>query len=82
MDNQALFVRQIADIQKALAAEVEIQLAPIIVRGAQVRVKYGPLAGVEGWVTDRQGMTTVLLEVSFIGQAAAVKLEVEDLELI
>ena len=33
-------------------------------------------------MTDRQGMTTVLLEVSFIGQAAAVKLEVEDLELI
>ena len=82
VDNQALFVRQMADIQKALAAEVEIQLAPTIVRGVQVRVKYGPLAGVEGWVTDRQGMTTVLLEVSFIGQAAAVKLEVEDLELI
>jgi len=82
VDNQDLFVRQMADIQKALAAEVEIQLAPTIVRGAQVRVKYGPMAGVEGWVTARQGMTTVLLEVTFIGQAAADKLEAEDLELI
>jgi hypothetical protein len=41
-----------------------------------------PFAGIEGWVEKRYGMTTVLLRLDFISQAAAVKLEASDLELI
>jgi len=36
----------------------------------------------EGWVEHRHGMNTVLLRLDVIGQAAAVKLEATDLELI
>ena len=42
----------------------------------------GPLRGIEGWVEQRHGMSTVLLRLDFIGQAAAVKMEATDLELI
>jgi hypothetical protein len=47
-----------------------------------VKVKGGALRGTEGWVEARYGMTTVLLRLDFVGQAAAVKLQADDLELI
>jgi hypothetical protein len=43
----------------------------------RVKVKSGPLRGLEGWVEQRYGMTTVLLRLDFIGQAAAVKLQAD-----
>jgi hypothetical protein len=80
--DQELFVRQLGDVLKALETELEIQLAPEIGAGSRVKVKAGPLRGIEGWVEARYGMTTVLLRLDFIGQAAAVKLQADDLELI
>ena len=46
----------------------------------RVRIKSGPLRGVEGWVEKRHGADTVLLRLDFISQAAAVKLGAEMLE--
>lgn len=80
--DQQLFQEQLEHILLALEAEVEIRLAPSIGKGMRVRIKQGPLRGVEAWVEDRYGMNTVLLRLDFIGQAAAVKLDATDLELI
>lgn len=80
--DQELFVHQLDDILQALETELEIQLAPEIGEGHRVKIKHGPLRGMEGWVDKRYGMSTVLLRLDFIGQAAAVKLEATDLELV
>lgn len=80
--DQALFARQLGEILKALETELEIRLAPHIGPGSRVLIKSGPLRGLEGWVEQRYGMTTVLLRLDFIGQAAAVKLQADDLELV
>jgi hypothetical protein len=48
----------------------------------RVKVKNGPLRGMEAWVEQRYGISTVLLRLDFIGQAAAVKLDATDLEAI
>ena len=80
--DQALFVRQLEDVMRALAAEVEIRLAPQIGPGRSVQIKSGPLRGLEGWVEARYGMSVVLLRLDFIGQAAAVKVHADELELI
>ncbi len=80
--DQDLFVRQLEDILRALETDLEIQLAPTIGEGMKVKIKNGPLRGVEGWVEKRRGMSTVLIRLDFISQAAAVKLEATDLELI
>ncbi len=80
--DQVTFRRQLDDILAALAANVGVRLAPAIGEGMRVRIKYGPLQGIEGWVEQRYGMTTVLLRLDFINQAAAVKLDAEMLELI
>src|SRR5262245_27372312 len=59
--DQALFIHQLGDILKALDTGLEVYLAPEIGVGCRVRIKSGPLRGVEGWVEDRYGTTTALL---------------------
>jgi transcription antitermination factor NusG len=80
--DQAQFIQQLDEILKALDTDLEVYLAPRIGAGSRVKVKSGPLRGMEGWVEQRYGMTTVLLRLDFIGQAAAMKLQADDLELM
>jgi transcription antitermination factor NusG len=80
--DQVLFVRQLEEVMRALETELEIRVAPTIGEGVRVKIKSGPLRGVEGWVEKRYGANTVLLRLDFISQAAAVKIEAPDLELI
>ncbi len=80
--DQETFEQQLNDILRALEANVGVRLAPSIGEGMRVRIKTGPLQGLEGWVEHRRGMNTVLLRLDFINQAAAVKLEADSLELI
>ncbi|MGD1086371.1 MAG: hypothetical protein ABSA47_16665 [Verrucomicrobiota bacterium] len=70
------------NVLRALETDLDIRLAPTIGEGTRVKIKNGPLRGMEGWVEQRYGMTTVLLRLDFIGQAAAVKLDATDLEAI
>ncbi|MCS1407331.1 MAG: Transcription antitermination protein RfaH [Verrucomicrobia subdivision 3 bacterium] len=80
--DQGEFQDQLKDILAAVEAEVDIRLAPQITIGTKVIIKGGPLSGLEGWVEKREGICTVLLRLDFIGQAAAVKVNANDLELI
>jgi transcription antitermination factor NusG len=80
--DQELFFRQLENVLRALETDLDIRLAPTIGEGTRVKIKNGPLRGMEGWVEQRYGMTTVLLRLDFIGQAAAVKLDATDLEAI
>jgi len=78
--DQETFRRQLDDILLALELDLEVRLAPAIGEGMRVRIKAGPLRGVEGWVEQRYGRTTVLLRLDFISQAAAVKIDADLLE--
>ncbi len=78
--DQEQFAHQLQDILRALETGLEIVLVPEIGKGSRVKIKYGPLAGMEGWVEERFGPATVLLRLDFIGQAAAVKLTATELE--
>ncbi len=80
--DQETFQRQLHDILTALGAKVGVRLAPAIGEGMRVRIKAGPLQGIEGWVEQRYGMSTVLLRLDFINQAAAVKLDADLLDPI
>jgi transcription antitermination factor NusG len=77
---QQLFEQQLGDILAALEANVDVRLAPAIGKGTRVRIKSGALQGIEGWVEDRYGLSTVLLRLDFINQAAAVKVDADQLD--
>jgi transcriptional antiterminator RfaH len=80
--DQQTFQEQLNDILEALDTEYEICLMPHITSGKRVRIKSGPLRGMEGSVEDRQGKVIVLLRLDFISQAAGVKVDATDLEVI
>lgn len=80
--DQEPFAVQLGEILRALETDLEIRLAPTIGKGMRVEIKHGPLRGVEAWVEERYGTNTVLLRLDFIGQAAAVKVDATDLQLI
>ena len=82
MFEQQTFERQLQDILKALKANLGVRLAPSIGEGMRVLIKEGPLQGIEGWVEQRYGTTTVLLRLDFISQAAAVEVEADQLQII
>jgi len=78
--DQETFYQQLKDILLALDTELDVRLAPAIGEGMRVRIRSGPLQGMEGWVEQRYGMTTVLLRLDFINQAAAVKVSADMLD--
>ena len=80
--DQELFIRQLEAVLRAVETGCEIRLAPSIGEGMRVKIKNGPLCGMDGWVEQRYGPSTVLLRLDFIGQAAAVKVNATDLEAI
>jgi len=80
--DQETFERQLRDILLALDSHLGVRLAPSIGEGMRVRIRAGPLQGIEGWVEHRYGMSTVLLRLDFINQAAAVKMDANLLEVI
>jgi transcription antitermination factor NusG len=80
--DQELFERQLNDILKALDTDLEVQLAPEIKAGCRVKIKSGPLRGVEGHVESRTGTVRVILRLDFISQAASVKMEADNLDLV
>ena len=80
--DQEEFESQLASVLLALETMAEIRLVPNIGPGTRVLIRNGPLAGIEGWVENREGPSEVLLRLDFIGQAAAVRVTAEDLEVI
>jgi transcription antitermination factor NusG len=80
--DQHLFQQQLADILKALEAGLEMRGLPEVKEGARVRVRAGPLQGMEGIVEQRTGIVEVLLRLDFIGQSAAVTIDAADLEMV
>lgn len=80
--DQTLFEHQLNDILEAIDTGLEVCLAPHITIGTRVRIKSGPLRGMEGFVENRTGRVQVVLRLDFISQAAAVSMEADNLELI
>ena len=80
--DQKGFHSQLADIFEAIESGCERKLAPEIGAGKRVNIKSGPMREIEGWVEDRYGSSTVLLRLDFIGQAAALSMEADMLELV
>jgi transcription antitermination factor NusG len=80
--DQAEFREQLAAILQALSSEYEVRLSPTIQPGSRVRIRSGPLRGLEGFVEGRRGLVEVHLRLDFIAQAAAVRMEADLLELV
>ncbi len=69
-------IKLLIDADQPLTPEARIE------PGQQVRVRSGPLRGLEGTVVRRQGIQRLLVAVQFLNQGASVEVEDIDLEVI
>ena len=77
-DGQRL-IADLRQIERLIQANVPLTVESRLQAGRNVRVRSGPLAGVEGVVLRRRGETRLLVSVNFLQQGASV--EIEDFRL-
>ena len=82
VSDQRTFQEQLEAILTALETEYEIIALPHISVGKRAKITAGALRGMEGYVEERQGKLLVLLRLDFIRQAAALRVDASDLQLI
>lgn len=73
---------QIISIRKLVNNEVPLDPYPYLKEGRRVRIRSGPLAGVEGLLTKREDKNLLVLSVDLLQKGAALKIDASDVEAI
>ena len=81
LDEQQLLF-ELDQIRKALAVDPTLVPCSSLTKGRSVRILSGPFMGIEGVVAELKGTTKVRLNVEMIGQAVAVEVDKDFLELV
>jgi transcription antitermination factor NusG len=71
---------EIEALRTSLGSGVRAEPHPFLTAGRRVRVKVGPLAGLEGIVIRRKNRLRLVISLELIRRAAAVEVEAADLE--
>jgi len=79
---QRALLHELAQVRKALSVDSTLGAVKALTRGRLVRITAGPFMGVEGMVSAIKGMNVVRLNVDLIGQAIAVEVDKDYLELL
>ena len=83
VDNQTAFLAALDQIRLALGVDPTLGACAAFTAGRAVRIVGGPFRGIEGVVKVlRGGGTRVVLNVEMIGQAVAVEVERDYLEVV
>jgi hypothetical protein len=80
--DEALFLRQLADVKAIVASGFELSVMPLLTKGRRVRVKGGPLHGLEGFVNDPKNPAGIVISVDVLQQGLLVRMPVEQLEAL
>jgi len=75
-------LRDLVRIRRALSLTPDLKPVPQLKRGQRVRIRFGPLQGIEGMVSRMAGSMRVILAVDMIGMGVAVTAAREDVEPI
>jgi transcription antitermination factor NusG len=81
--DQARFVEEITALHRVIRAGGVLDPYPFASVGAHCRVARGPLMGTEGTVVSRDnGAARLVLQVSMLGQGAALEIDADVLEAV
>jgi len=78
----ALPDNEIEALRAGLATQLRAEPHPYLTVGRRVRVKHGPLEGVEGILIRKKNAYRVVLSLDLIKQSASVEVDASDLERI
>jgi hypothetical protein len=65
----------LGQIQRLIAADAPLTVERRLTSGRSVRIKKGPMAGLEGTVLSRRATTRLLVAVTFLQQGVSVELD-------
>ena len=71
---------QIASLKNLVAAGKDIEPYPYLQEGRRVRIKWGPLTGVEGILVEKRGQHMLVLSIDILQQGASVRIDAADVE--
>jgi transcription antitermination factor NusG len=74
--------KEIAGIRQVVERTIKIEPHPFIKCGDRVRVKAGPLEGIEGILVRKKNFSRLVLTVELLGKSAAVEVDVSTVERI
>lgn len=80
VEDEALFLHQLADVRAIVASGFELSLQPLLTRGRRVRVTGGPLHGVEGCIDDPTNPNGIIVSMDVLQQGLLVKVPIENLQ--
>jgi len=78
--DQQRLIGELTAIHRLTESGMSVDPYPSLTTGRRCRVRSGPLRGVEGAVTRRKGKSRFVVEVSILGQGAAVEIDGDLLE--
>jgi len=73
---------EIEGIKRVVESTLRVEPHPFLKSGDRVRVKCGPIAGVEGILIRRKSVARLVLSVELLGNSAAVEVDATDVERI
>ncbi|BCB96349.1 transcription termination factor NusG domain protein [Dissulfurispira thermophila] len=71
---------QIISLKKLVESKESIDPYPYLKEGQRVRIKRGPLKGVEGILVKRPGQHILVLSVDILRQGVSIKIDASDVE--
>ncbi len=80
--DEALFLRQLVDVQRIVSSGFETTLRPLYKKGAIVQVTGGALKGLEGVIDDPDNPSGIIVEVDVLRQGLHVAIPMSDLKLL
>ncbi len=77
--DQDRLVFDLFQVRQLITSDVPLTIESRFAPGQRVRIKSGPMLGVEGIVHERRAVTRLIVEIQFLQQG--VSLEIEDFYL-
>ena len=80
VENEPAFLRQLEAVKAVCASGFEAVLHPLVRKGTRVRVRDGPLHGLEGFVDDPANPRGIVVSVDVLQQGLLVRLPLASLQ--
>ena len=80
--DQKTLISELQQIERAINGPMPFYPFAILKKGQRVRVKSGPLEGLEGKISRKSGKHRLILEVTMISQAVAIDIESDFVEAV
>ncbi len=74
--------KQILDIKSIMESDVKLDPFPYMKKGRAVRVKAGPLKGLEGILVERKGHYKLVIRIDLLQKGVAAEVYISDVEPI